>query len=289
MHLNNSILLISNDDFIIGLIKGYSTANNIGFSQLSSDKVLQPTDFNDSIRLIIIDTRKLNITLLKSNLKLLCEINDELGIPVCAIPTGKDDKLMLTESWIDDFFHEPIIDGLHHYFQTQFSKESAEDMERRNKERRTRWDRRNGLPKPATNACPLFDLPGKKQLTPPKQIKNTYKLGPFTIDNNCKSVSLNNNNLELTCKEFNLFKLLATDTEHVFSADEIIQHLWPKTYKADKSDLYQYMHLLRKKIEDDPDNPLWIVTIKGVGYKLNINDEYTMPLTSLASMTKALS
>ena len=49
------------------------------------------------------------------------------------------------------------------------------------------------------------------------------------------------------------------------------------------------MHLLRKKIEDDPDNPLWIVTIKGVGYKLNINDEYTMPLTSLASMTKALS
>jgi len=46
--------------------------------------------------------------------------------------------------------------------------------------------------------------------------------------------------------------------------DEIIKHLWPENNRATKSDLYQYMHLLRKKIEKDPNNPQWIMTVKGL-------------------------
>lgn len=54
-------------------------------------------------------------------------------------------------------------------------------------------------------------------------------------------------------------------------ADEIIDHLWPENNRATKSDLYQYMYLLRKKIEIDTNNPQWIITVKGFGYKLNID------------------
>ena len=79
--------------------------------------------------------------------------------------------------------------------------------------------------------------------------------------------------IDLTPKEFELVVLLSTDVNRIFMADEIIKHLWPENNRATKSDLYQYMHLLRKKIEKDPNNPQWIVTVKGFGYKLNIGDD----------------
>ena len=68
-----------------------------------------------------------------------------------------------------------------------------------------------------------------------------------------------------------MIELLATDVERIFMADEIINHLWPESNRATKSDLYQYMHLLRKKIEIDANNPQWLITIKGFGYRLNVN------------------
>lgn len=75
--------------------------------------------------------------------------------------------------------------------------------------------------------------------------------------------------LELTAKEFKLFMLLVQVSEQVWSTEKIIAQIWPNTHRANKSDLYQYMHLLRKKIERDPDHPQWILTVKGVGYRLN--------------------
>ncbi|MFU8790180.1 MAG: winged helix-turn-helix domain-containing protein [Methylobacter sp.] len=78
--------------------------------------------------------------------------------------------------------------------------------------------------------------------------------------------------LHLTRKEFDLFELLANDPDRVFLTDEIVHHLWPKNNRATKSDLYQYMHLLRKKIESDANRPQWLLTVKGFGYKLNIAD-----------------
>jgi len=82
--------------------------------------------------------------------------------------------------------------------------------------------------------------------------------------------------LNLTRKEFELFELLAKDIDRVFMTDEIINHLWPDNNRATKSDLYQYMHLLRKKIENDPNNPQWILTVKGFGYKLNMAEPAKM-------------
>ena len=67
--------------------------------------------------------------------------------------------------------------------------------------------------------------------------------------------------------------LLAEVHDHVCTTEEIITQLWPNTSRANKSDLYQYMHLLRRKIEEDTDNPRWILTIKGVGYCLNTKEQ----------------
>jgi DNA-binding response OmpR family regulator len=97
-------------------------------------------------------------------------------------------------------------------------------------------------------------------------------IAPFQIDHRSKCVLFNGESLHLTRKEFELFELLANDPDRVFLTDEIICHLWPKNNRASKSDLYQYMHLLRKKIESDANTPHWLLTVKGFGYKLNVAD-----------------
>ncbi|MDD1627680.1 MAG: helix-turn-helix domain-containing protein, partial [Methylococcaceae bacterium] len=94
----------------------------------------------------------------------------------------------------------------------------------------------------------------------------------FQIDQRNKCVFLEGHKVDLTPKEFELVVLLSTDVDRIFMADEIIKHIWPENNRATKSDLYQYMHLLRKKIEKDPNNPQWIMTVKGFGYKLNIGN-----------------
>jgi DNA-binding response OmpR family regulator len=89
------------------------------------------------------------------------------------------------------------------------------------------------------------------------------------IDQRNKCVYLRGKKVDLTRKEFELFELLASDPDRIFMAEEIINHVWPDNNRATKSDLYQYMHLLRKKIEKDPNNPQFIATVKGFGYKLS--------------------
>jgi DNA-binding response OmpR family regulator len=106
--------------------------------------------------------------------------------------------------------------------------------------------------------------------TPKNGDPSCFMVEPFLIDQRSKCVLLNGKSLNLTRKEFELFELLAQDVDRVFMSDEIINRVWPENNRVTKSDLYQYMHLLRKKIEIDPNNPHWILTVKGFGYKLNV-------------------
>lgn len=92
----------------------------------------------------------------------------------------------------------------------------------------------------------------------------------FQIDHRNKCVILKGHQIFLTPREFELVELLSTDIDRIFTSDEIINHLWPENDRATKADLYQYMHLLRKKLENDPNNPQWLMNVKGFGYKLNM-------------------
>jgi DNA-binding response OmpR family regulator len=95
------------------------------------------------------------------------------------------------------------------------------------------------------------------------------ELAYLRIDKNNKCLLLNGIQVSLTPKEFELMDFLLSDINRVFKNSEIINHLWPENVRASKSDLYQYMHLLRKKLEKDPNNPRIIKTVRGFGYKIN--------------------
>jgi len=74
--------------------------------------------------------------------------------------------------------------------------------------------------------------------------------------------------LTLSPKEYTLLKLLASEPGRVFSSDEIIARLWPDSERAAASDVKQYIHLLRSKLDKTAQVSDPIENIKGFGYRL---------------------
>jgi len=99
-------------------------------------------------------------------------------------------------------------------------------------------------------------------------VKNHYKLRDLSIDFKSRKVSLRGEDIKLTKTEFELLELLVSYPDEVLSREFITNQIWRD------SELYQHsraldVHVqrLRKKIESDIENPQYIVTIAGVGYK----------------------
>lgn len=274
---NNRVIIISNDNFIVGLLTGYCAANH-----LTVQCEPRTTPFSDSVmksecKLIIIDLRQLAVKLIDAHLKTLKMINHQYAIPICAIHNHNSIPLFLMKPWINYYKYDTFIDELETHITKYVSNFVPAFVDRRNDERRHEHERRKlkegrrGLG--IERRMSLGDVTASHQLsqTAIADCSDEHDiLGVFEINHNCHSVYLRGADLHLTCKEYKLFNLLAKDVERVCTTEKIIEHLWPNKRRANKSDLYQYMYLLRKKVEFDPDHPYWILTIKGVGYKLNV-------------------
>ena len=94
------------------------------------------------------------------------------------------------------------------------------------------------------------------------------EVGRIRIDDRSKSVTVGDVRLALSPKEYSLLKLLASEPGRVFSSDEIIAQLWPDSHRAAASDVKQYIHLLRGKLDKTRQLSDPIENIKGFGYRL---------------------
>jgi DNA-binding response OmpR family regulator len=97
--------------------------------------------------------------------------------------------------------------------------------------------------------------------------------GQLEIDDERKEVRLHGKRIELSPKEYDLLKLLTSKPGRVFSHREIIDSIWSDSQFASSEDVKKYIYLLRNKIEDDPDAPQFILTVRGFGYKLGTANE----------------
>jgi DNA-binding response OmpR family regulator len=97
--------------------------------------------------------------------------------------------------------------------------------------------------------------------------------GKLTIDTECHEVRLAGRLLSLTPTEFALLKYLARNTGKVFTRDQIITALWGEDRFIEEHNLDVHIHSLRQQLELDPTHPLYLLTIRGVGYKLQIPEE----------------
>lgn len=94
------------------------------------------------------------------------------------------------------------------------------------------------------------------------------QLGALQIDDERKEVRLGDKVIDLSPKEYELLRLLASKPGKVFSHREIIDSIWRDNPYASSEDVKKYIYLLRNKIEEDVENPKIILTVRGFGYKL---------------------
>jgi DNA-binding response OmpR family regulator len=89
----------------------------------------------------------------------------------------------------------------------------------------------------------------------------------LVIDPRSRIVRVNDIEKDLTSKEFDLLFLMARNPRQVFSRDQLLENIWGLAEYIDPGTVTVHMRRLREKIEADPTNPRYIVTVWGVGYR----------------------
>ena len=91
--------------------------------------------------------------------------------------------------------------------------------------------------------------------------------GPVKIDVERHQVSINDQIVSLPLKEFELLEFLVRNSGRVLTRTQLIDRVWGSDYFGDTKTLDVHVKRLRAKIEKDPANPVYIQTIRGLGYK----------------------
>ncbi len=99
--------------------------------------------------------------------------------------------------------------------------------------------------------------------------KKTIKIGDIEIKSTSREIYIDNNKIDLTPLEFNILYYLAKNTDKVLSWESIFSEIWGfKDWEGSKEVVKINMYRLRRKIEKDPSNPKYLLTIRGIGYRL---------------------
>lgn len=87
------------------------------------------------------------------------------------------------------------------------------------------------------------------------------------IDPRSRTLTLREEEIVLTAKEFDMLYLLARHPRQVFTRDQLLERVWGGADYIDPGTVTVHVRRLREKIESDPSTPTHIVTVWGVGYK----------------------
>ena len=95
---------------------------------------------------------------------------------------------------------------------------------------------------------------------------DALRFGALSIDTAGYTVFKDGKPLELTAREFELLKFLATHAGTVFSREALMEQVWNYEYAGDARTVDVTIRRLREKVEDTPAHPIYILTRRGVGY-----------------------
>ena len=93
------------------------------------------------------------------------------------------------------------------------------------------------------------------------------QVGPVRMDVERHVVTVNNHPVNLPLKEFELLEILLRNAGRVLTRMQLIDRVWGSDYVGDTKTLDVHVKRLRSKIEPDPANPRYLVTVRGLGYK----------------------
>lgn len=97
------------------------------------------------------------------------------------------------------------------------------------------------------------------------------EVGDLIIDKRRHEVLREGERVDLTPLEFQILELLASEPGRAWSRNALLDRVWSTDYEGYQRNIDPHINRLRKKLETDPKNPRYVLTVRGVGYKLNEN------------------
>ncbi|HET9922181.1 MAG TPA: response regulator transcription factor [Ktedonobacteraceae bacterium] len=100
-----------------------------------------------------------------------------------------------------------------------------------------------------------------------------FVAGPLKVDFAQRLVQVNGQDVKLTPTEYDLLKALIKNNGKIMTRQMLLSQVWGTGYGAEAHYLHVYIGQLRRKIEPDPAHPRFILTVSGVGYRFNADDD----------------
>ncbi|WP_061996363.1 response regulator transcription factor [Clostridium sp. ATCC 25772] len=229
----NTVLMIDDDKELCSLIKkcldNEEMSTLVAFSGSVGLKVLDEN--KDKLSLIILDVMLPDL----DGFSILKRVREISNVPVLMLTAknSEEDKIIGLRTGADDYLTKPF---------------SINELTARVTSLIRRFTTLNNTP-------------------------NTQKghliLKGMTIDIDNRIVCVNDEQIDLTGKEFDLLLFLANNKGRVYTKKQIYTQVWEDDYAFDGSNIMSFISKLRKKIEPSSDNTFYIQTVRGVGYRFN--------------------
>ena len=107
----------------------------------------------------------------------------------------------------------------------------------------------------------------------PTEKPGALEVGPVRVDRDRREARVNGEDIDLTRKEFELLELLIREAGSVISRERLIDEVWDTNWFGSTKTLDVHVSSLRRKLGDDSQNPRFIHTVRGVGFRFAAADE----------------
>ncbi|HEY5075718.1 MAG TPA: response regulator transcription factor [Pyrinomonadaceae bacterium] len=101
--------------------------------------------------------------------------------------------------------------------------------------------------------------------------EDRLEIGDLVVDRRRHEVTRGGASIDLTPLEFQILELLASEPGRAWSRNDLLDRVWSTEYEGYQRNIDPHINRLRKKLEADPRKPHYVLTVRGVGYKLNEN------------------
>ncbi|CAH0249479.1 Sensory transduction protein regX3 [Peribacillus sp. Bi96] len=101
-----------------------------------------------------------------------------------------------------------------------------------------------------------------------KAAPKNLQVGPFKLSANETEVKKDGESIELTAKEIGLMSCFMHHPNQILSKETLFEHVWGDDFFGSDNTVMVHIRRLREKIEADPSKPSFLITVKGLGYKL---------------------
>jgi len=107
----------------------------------------------------------------------------------------------------------------------------------------------------------------RSQMTTPAKNGSLLTGGPVRMDVDRHEVTIDGSTVAFPPKEFELLETFLRSPGRLLTRELLIQRIWGDDYVGDTKTLDVHVKRVRQKIEDDPHDPQWLLTVRGLGYK----------------------